>query len=260
MSLSQSDFIKAVFDAELDTPEGLCNPEGTPATKRFSVYRNNVAASLTEALEVTFPTVQKLVGEAFFKAMAGVFLRQHPPDSPLLMQYGTKMPDFLARFEPVIHLGYLPDVARIELALTQSYHGADVTAIEIEILQNIAPDALLLAKIQLAPSVHLIRSQWPAASLYHVNNNPDAPDPAMQPEDALITRAEFDPIVTTLPSGAGAFIQALMQAKTMGQAVKIATIDSAGFDLGQILGLLLSTGAITGITERKQNEQIDNIT
>ena len=127
MSLSQSDFIKAVFDAELDTPEGLCNPEGTPATKRFSVYRNNVAASLTEALEVTFPTVQKLVGEAFFKAMAGVFLRQHPPDSPLLMQYGTKMPDFLARFEPVIHLGYLPDVARIELALTQSYHGADVT-------------------------------------------------------------------------------------------------------------------------------------
>lgn len=249
MSVSQSDFTSAIFDAGKDTPEGLCNPQGTPADKRFSVYRNNVAVSLTEALEVTFPTIQKLVGEGFFKAMAAVFLRQSPPTSPMLMLYGAEFPEFLQGFEPVAHLGYLPDLAQIELALTRSYHAADIEPIAVEILQAIAPDNLLLAQFHFAPTVHLIRSKWPIAAIYQANNDPDAGKPVMQAEDALISRLEFDPTVTTLPPGAGAFIESLLQGATMGHALKSANIASGSFDLTETLGLLLGTGAITTISE-----------
>ncbi len=251
MNVGQNDFINAIFDAKSGTPAGLCNPQGTAAIKRFSVYRNNVAASLSEALQVTFPTIQKLVGQDFFKAMAGVFWRRHPPNSPILMRYGTEMPAFLTGFDPVRHLGYLPDIARIELALTQSYHAADIAPIGAETLQNIAPDALLRAKIQLAPTVHLIRSKWPAGAIYHANNGPDAPKPVMQPEDVLISRFEFDPVVTALPAGGARFIKALMQGENMGEAVKMAGMETRDFDLTQVLGLLLSTGSITEIIERK---------
>ncbi len=250
MSVCQNDFIAALFDADQATPSGLCNPQGTAAIKRFSVYRNNVAASLTEALEATFPTVQKLLGADFFKAMAGVFWRQHPPNSPVLMRYGSEMPGFLAGFGPVSHLGYLPDIARIELGLTQSYHAADVAPIKVEILQKIAPDDLLSAQIRLAPAVYLIRSKWPAGAIYHANNDSSAPKPVMQPEDVLISRLEFDPVVTVLPDGAGAFVEALMQGQNMGEAVKMADRKSSKFELTQVLGLLLSTGSIIEIIER----------
>ncbi len=249
MITSQSDFTKAIFDADLDTPDGLCNPEGTPATKRFSVYRNNVAVSLSEALEVTFPVIRTLVGDEFFKAMAGVFLRQHPPTSPILMFYGGQMPAFLEGFQPCAHLGYLPDVARIELALCRSYHAADSTPIDPATLQSITPDALLTARLHLAPSVHLIRSNWPAASIFHANSTPDAPMPKMQAEDVLVTRPEFDPQVTALPPGGGAFVAAIMKNAPLGQAVKSATIASGEFELTGILGLLLSTAAIIKTTE-----------
>ena len=81
-------FARALLDPEAEVPWGLTDPEGRPAPKRFSVYRNNVASSLTRALEAAFPTVRKLVGDEFFAAMAGVFLRAHPPQSRMLMLYG----------------------------------------------------------------------------------------------------------------------------------------------------------------------------
>ncbi|WP_456389797.1 HvfC/BufC N-terminal domain-containing protein [Profundibacter sp.] len=248
MSVKQSDFAKAIFDAELAVPDGLCNPEGAPAGKRFSIYRNNVAVSLTEALEVTFPVIRTLVGDEFFKAMAGVFLRQHAPSSPMLMFYGAQMPAFLDSFQPVEHLGYLADVARIELALCRSYHAADTPPIDPQTLQTISPDRLLAARLELAPAVHLICSSWPAASLFHANSAPNIPSPKMQAEDVLITRPEFDPEVIKLPPGGGAFVGALQKGCTLGEAVKAAGISSGDFDLTEVLGLLLSGGAIIKIT------------
>lgn len=249
MTVKQSDFRNAIFDAGLPVPEGLCNPDGAPAAKRFSVYRNNVAVSLSEALEVTFPVIRTLVGDEFFKAMAGVFLRQHPPNSPVLMFYGAEMPAFLDSFQPVEHLGYLPDVARIELALCRSYHAADAPPIDPKTLQDVAPDALLSARLQLAPSVHLIRSNWPAASLFHANSTPNTPPPVMQAEDVLITRSEFDPKVIALPAGGGAFVEALLIGTPLGEALKAATISSGDFDFTTVLGLLLTGGAIIKIEE-----------
>ena len=245
----QSDFAQAILNPDLPVPEGLRNPEGAPAGKRFSVYRNNVAVSLSEALEVTFPIIRKLVGDDFFKAMAGVFLRQHQPDSPVLMFYGTPMPGFLESFEPVTHLGYLPDVARIELALCHSYHAADTPPLDPTALQAISPDDLLKTRLHLAPPVHLIRSKWPAGSIFHANSSGGAPPKEMHPEDILITRPEFDPQVTVLPCGAGAFIAALINNSPLGDALKQATITSGDFDLTETLGLLLSTGAITKISK-----------
>jgi len=167
----------------------------------------------------------------------------------MLMFYGAGMPAFLDSFPPVAHLGYLPDVARVELALCRSYHAADTAAIDPQILQSIAPDALLTTRLHLAPSVHLIRSNWPAAALYHANTNSDAPKPEMQAEDVLITRPEYDPEVTALPPGGGAFIATLIKGATLGEADKAATIATGDFDLTEILGLLLSKAAIIKTTE-----------
>ncbi|MGL4280159.1 MAG: DNA-binding domain-containing protein, partial [Albidovulum sp.] len=151
--MTQSDFHAALLDPERPAPHGLTDPEGRPAGRRFDVYRNNVAVSLTEALRQAFPVVRKLVGEAFFTAMAREHARRFPPRSPLLMFYGEDMPGFLAGFPPVAHLGYLPDIARLELALRQSYHAADAKPLAVETLQSLAPEAFLAARIRLAPAL-----------------------------------------------------------------------------------------------------------
>jgi hypothetical protein len=69
--MTEAVFRAALFDPAAPVPAGLTGPDGRPAGARFDVYRNNVVAGLTAALETGFPTVRALVGEVFFAAMAG---------------------------------------------------------------------------------------------------------------------------------------------------------------------------------------------
>ncbi len=247
MSVSQTQFHTALLDPRQPVPEGLSDGQGQPAGSRFSVYRNNVASSLTEALELSFPAIVKLIGEENFKKVASIFLRQHPPTVPMLSQYGAEMPDFLSEFEPLQYIGYLPDVARLEQAIRLSYHAADAAPADASILQSLAPEALLETQFDLAPALRLIRSPWPIHAIWAFNLE-DGPKPTPGAQNVVITRPEFDPQLTPVSTATAAFIDALASDATLGAAHHAATQHDPDFDLSHALGLLLSNNAITRIT------------
>jgi hypothetical protein len=242
----QSEFRSAILDPARPVPDGLLDGAGNPAGARFSVYRNNVAVSLTEALEQTFPVVRKLIGEENFKAVAGVYLRAHPPTSPILSTYGDSFPGFLETFEPLLHLGYLPDTARLEQAMVRSYHAADATPLDPSVFSDIAAEDLPGLRLTFAPSVRLLRSPWPIHGIWRFNTQADAPQPPHQAQDILITRPEYDPVPRLLASGAAAFISALGRGAALGDAAENATREADDFDLSALLSILLADRALTG--------------
>ncbi len=249
MSVDQTHFTHALFDPAQPAPIGLVNPGGAQASKRFDVYRNNVASSLTEALITAFPVIFKLVGDAFFRAMAGVYLRAHPPKNALMMFYGADMPAFLTGFEPVQKLPYLPDIARLELALRHSYHAADATPLAADVFAQIPADRLMASRLTFAPALHLIRSRWPIHGIWRANMQDGAQKPEMRGENVLITRPEFDPILASLAPGGGTFVAQLKDGTRFGEALDMATAQVPEFDLTATLGLLMAGGAITGLNE-----------
>src|SRR6056297_582067 len=209
MILDQTEFHDALLDAARAVPQGLKDGAGRPAGSRFSVYRNNVAVSLTEALELGFPALHALLGDDRFKAVMGRFLRQHPPDTPMISHYGAALPGFLAGFEPLQHLGYLPDVASLELALRQSYHAADAAPIDPAALQALAPDALMAARFDLAPALRIVRSDWPVHGIWAYKMQPGAPKAVQEAQRVLVLRPEFDPEMTVIDAATDAFVTAL---------------------------------------------------
>ncbi|SFR35285.1 Putative DNA-binding domain-containing protein [Yoonia tamlensis] len=242
MNVTQAAFRAGLFDPELPAPNGLQNPDGAQASKRFDVYRNNVAVGLSDALEAAFPVIRKLVGDNFFRAMAGVYLRKHPPKSPLMMFYGQAMPQFLRRFGPAQSLPYLPDIALLELAMRRAYHAADAGSVDPQSLGALAPDALLASRLRFAPAVQVLKSGYPIHAIYRANTTADAPKPVMKPENVLITRAGFDPQIHLLDQAATTCIAALKDGATLGE-----TLVDDRLDLGATLALLLGQSAITSI-------------
>ncbi|SNS57152.1 DNA-binding domain-containing protein [Tropicimonas sediminicola] len=248
MTVSQTDFRAAVLDPVRPVPEGLVDPEGRAAGKRFDVYRNNVVVSLSNALGEAFPVIRKLLGENNFRILAGHFVRAHPPVSPLIALYGEALPGFLEQFEPVRSLGYLPDVARLELALRRAYHAADTLSLPPAELQALPPDALAEARFRLAPALQLVESDWPIVSIWRFNME-DGPKPRPVPETALITRPQFDPEIAALTPAAGTFVSAIAAGGSLGEALSCASEIDAGFDLTPTLGALISGGALIAIEE-----------
>ncbi|AHD09068.1 HvfC/BufC N-terminal domain-containing protein [Phaeobacter gallaeciensis] len=250
MSVSQTEFTRAMMDAAQPVPEGLLDATGGPAGRRFSVYRNNIAVSLTEAMHSAFPLIAKLLGKQNLDGLAGLYLRAHPPSSPLMMHYGAEFPEFLAGMEQLKHLGYLPDAARLDLALRRAYHAADATAVDPARLGALAPEQLMATGLTLAPAVALLRSPWPIYDIWRFNTEEGAPKPRHMAQDVLITRPEFDPVLHELPAGGADWITALTHGATLEEALTEVQADHPDFDLSHPLALLLQGGAIIDLDRK----------
>ncbi|MDK3018070.1 HvfC/BufC N-terminal domain-containing protein [Pseudodonghicola flavimaris] len=247
MGVTETEFTQALLAPDLPVPEGLCDAAGHPAGRRFAVYRNNVAVSLTRALHEGFPVIARLLGPDNMDGLAGLFLRAHPPRSPVLMLYGATFPAFLEGLEQLAHLGYLGDVARLELALRQSYHAADAEPVDAAALAALPPDRLAASRLTLAPAVRLVRSPWPIHDIWRFNTEADAPQPRATAQDVLVVRPEYDPRPVLLPAGGAVFLAALRDGVPLAEADAAARRAAEAFALAPLLAELLSGGAITGI-------------
>jgi hypothetical protein len=135
---------------------------GLEPSARLAIYRHHVLASLTAVLESTYPVVVRLVDARFFRYAADRYIRAQPPAGPCLFEYGATFGDFLARFPPTRYLAYLPDVARLEWALSAALNAPDVDPIPPWALGPASPVAL-------HPSVSVLRSPWPIDTIWRAN-------------------------------------------------------------------------------------------
>lgn len=241
-------FAAALLDPGREMPAGLVGPDGEPSARRFAVYRNNVFVGLTDALRARFPCVVKLVGNEFFAAMARVFAAGTRPSSPVLLHYGAEFPDFIASFPPAAALPYLADVARIERAATEAYHEREAQPLAPGALAGVPPDLAPRLRFQLHPSVRLVRSPFPAYTIWRMNLADGTPAPVDlgEAQDTLALRPDAEVDVRQMLPASHNFVAALGQGLTLSQAMETALATDGDFDLSENLRLLVQIGALVG--------------
>jgi hypothetical protein len=247
----------ALLDPAQPCPPGLKVWNASDPTLRLAVYRNNVLASLVDGLAASFAVVQALVGDAFFRAMAAVFVRAAPPRSPVLAEYGDGFADFIARFEPASGLPYLPDIARLEFACIQAFHAADAPVLTAADAASVLGHAERTGEMRLVchPAVRLVRSAHPVVALWAAHQD----DTAIalgdidldQAESALVLRPALTVHVIGLTPGAAAFACALWCQADLASAAAEGAQADPGFDLSTSLRLLLLHGALTAVRHPK---------
>ncbi|MDC7787089.1 DNA-binding domain-containing protein [Rhodoplanes sp. TEM] len=248
--MSGAPFAAALLDPGRPLPVEITSHTARHPERRFAVYRNNVTASLIEALRARFPATEQIVGEDFFAATARDFVRAHPPRSPLLMRYGDGFPAFLEHFPPAAGMPWLADVARLEAARTRAYHAADAVPLGPSDFAAIDPATLGTLRVALHPSAAIVRSPFPVVTIWAMNSGTAALGPVDfdTPEDALVLRPHLDVTVTRLPPGAAAFLAALRADAAIADAAVAALADDAGFDPTAALALLIGSGLATAVT------------
>jgi hypothetical protein len=241
-------FARALFEDPL--PAGLAPYPPEIARARFAVYRNNVVSSLIKALEARFPVIERLVGEAFFKGVAHAFIRAHPPRSPVLIEYGEAFPAFLTAFPPAQSLPYLADVARIEYARGEAYRAADAEPVAPAALAEFAQADPAALCITLHPSLRLVASDYPAFTIWRMNQPGTTPQriTAPQPETTLVARPHEAVITLALSPGEAAFITALRADPHFADAAQAALGADDNCEPGLVLGRALALGLVSALT------------
>jgi Putative DNA-binding domain len=240
-----SAFAGALADSSQAPPTGTVGRERAPDTRRFSIYRNNIAIALIAAIEARYPVARRLVGEDFFRAMTRAFVARNKPRSAVILHYGVDFPDFVAGFKPARAIAYLADVMRIEDAWVESYHAAEDEALDVAALGEIDPSRVADLRLIFHPAARLLSSDHPAASIWaaHQGEGDVKPPEHWRGEEALVARPHAEVLVRRLPAGGYAFAHSLKNGATLAEAH--AAVDLEGFDPGQHLIGLIEAGAVS---------------
>lgn len=210
---------------------------------RFEVYRNNTFASLREVLANTFPAIVAIIGEDLFGRLSAAFVRHAPPRANHLLDYGAELADFIALSEPLQQWPFLADVARLEWAVNAAYGAPEAAPVGLSAMAGLTPEELMALRLRLHPSAALIASDWP---VHAIRMNPEsAIDPAAiaaRPEAALVARPEAEVICLPLHPAEYAFLAALAEGRTLGEAAERCQQADPGFDLQGALARRLAGG------------------
>jgi Putative DNA-binding domain len=247
----QAAFARALLVDDAAPLAALIAADGMAAEERLDIYRNNVFASLTEALRDTFPAVCRLVDERFFAYAAHEFIRRHPPRRAVLSEYGAQFAEFLAGFPPAGELVYLPDVARLEWLLAAAANAADAVPAAAGVLAPIPAEDTPHLVLRLHPALRLIASPWPIDRIWRANRRGAGGDGRIDLAAGgvrlEVSRVGGDVMLRLLDPASFAFRDALAGGALLEQAAVLALTADADFDLARALSELFSDGAVVDV-------------
>jgi hypothetical protein len=217
--------------------------DGLSPGARLAIYRHHVFTTLTDVLMSAYPVVCRLVDPRFFAYAADRYIREHLPASPCLFEYGASFPQFLSEFPPCQHLGYLPDVARLEWAIHAAGFADDAAPLDPARLAAVPPDETPWLVVRLDPSAAYVESPWPIDEIWRANqpgrDGGDAVDLRSGPVRLEIRRRDGDVVFRALDLATYAFRQALADGQPLTGAAGRALARRDDFPLARAVRDLL---------------------
>ena len=238
----QKEFTTLLFSS----PDAVENPPAAFAalferndislTEQLKVYRNHVVISLSKALAMTFPLVEKLAGRDFLMDAAKMYLREHPPMEACLDRYGGGFPDFLRHAPQANATPYLADAAALDWLINESKCAKDDPVLRAEDLAAIAPDAYADTVFVLRDNVKLIRSPYPLHAIYNYDESSDEELDITGPETfLLVTRLGLDVKIFNLNSDEFMMFEQLEDGKPLGECLEVVMAVHPAFNFAEFL-------------------------
>lgn len=238
-----SEFQKRFISAALD---------GGNTGTRLGVYRGNALGAIGNALALTYPVTQLLVGGPFFRNACDVFAKKNLPRTGNLDDYGAEFPDFLAEFPPAKMLAYLPDVARLEWLFHESAIAEKADSLPRDALAGMAPEQYASLRFSFHPSARFFSSRFPVHRIWEINQDGAAEESAALDLDTaggarlLLVRPAMQVRMLALDAAEEIFFAALRESETLYGAFSRAAAENPDFDLAETMRKAMLDGVFTG--------------
>lgn len=129
------------------------------STRGLAVYRHAYRARLVAALRDNYGVLAQVMGDEAFDALAAAYVEANPSPHASIRWYGDGLADFLAGHETLAHPAFV-DVARMDWTLRAVFDAADDAPLDIEALQQLAPEQWPTLRLAPRASARLLAIDW----------------------------------------------------------------------------------------------------
>jgi hypothetical protein len=236
------------MDSVLATGAPLANSIAHTAVMGLSIYRTNVRANFSDALQSTYPAVERLVGAPYFRQVARDFQRRWPSLSGDLTHVGEHFSDYLAELHHADEFHYLAEIARLEWLIQESLLAIEHGPLDLAKLAAVAPAAYDMLHFVLHPSLRLYVSRYPALRIWEANVGsdalPDRIDLDSGTDRLAIVRPQWQLKFHRLNPGEESLLRALGEDAPFTDALEGAVALDGDFDASRALQRFVAEGLI----------------
>lgn len=178
MTLEDLARLQAVFGAQMSAREPSLAPlapwldNGTRTARRFARYGEAVRYHHERSLKLVFPVLNALVGDAFFRMLAGAYGDAHPSREGDLARFGADLPEFIASLPVAADYPYFPDISRLEWLLREVHGAPDTKPLSVHEVETADPAELDKWLLCLHPAAVPYTSEWRTASIWLAHRQP----------------------------------------------------------------------------------------
>jgi hypothetical protein len=220
---------------------------GIEPAARVQIYRNNVREGFLATLRATYPVLERLVGEQYFRQLGLEYHRHCPSPSGNLHHVGQRLPGFLAEKFAGTPYDYFHDLARLEWAIQEVLVAADAGWLDLARLQPVTTDDYGKLVFHLHPATAFVTSVFPVLSIWQANqpsaDHEAAIDLRSGAEHVLLLRTDDALELRRLTPPELAFLASIAAGRTLEQAVAEATAEGT-IDIAAALRQYVAAGAI----------------
>jgi Putative DNA-binding domain len=225
---------------------GGCDPE-----RRLAIHQRHYRSSLTTAIRTKFAATAWLLGTPFLDEAANEFIREHPPATPCIAEYGEEFPRFISTRPGAAHLPYLHSFAELEWHLGQVAISADRLALTRETFSTFEIGILMDTGLLLRAGLRYLSASWPVDDLMKLYLTDTAPSQyRLAPEDVWLevrgACGAFE--INRVNAAEFIFRRAILEGQSLGDAAENAIDANAEFDVGRAFAALIESGDIIGTT------------
>jgi hypothetical protein len=158
------------LDAEHSMPVGgldalVLGDERLSAEARVDIYANMYFYRLLDVLKEDFPATFRVLGEDNFHNLATGYLIQYPPTEPSVHFCGRYLADFLSSHRLRKDAPYIADLAALERAVLEVFHGPDSPVLEADALRDIVPEKWPTLMMRTHPAIQVLKLEYRVAEL-----------------------------------------------------------------------------------------------
>ncbi len=200
------------------------NPQGSAqGIERLSVYAAGYIARTHDGLLEAFQAVCNLVGADYFHDLVKDYVRQYPSKTYNLSLIGKNLPEFLETSPLKQTFPFLPDLARLEWLIVESFHAFDEKPVDQSEFSKVPVEEWEAAKFKFQPSVRLFESNWQIADIWKARRKLEGTKLNIQKtiQRVLIFRRDFQVQIETLEALQFSLYERLMKGETLGEACEI---------------------------------------
>ena len=218
---------------------GFC--AGDVDLSRLRVYRNGFLKACIDALRASYPSVERLVGEERFPALARPYVEAHPPRAAGLVEYGENFPRFIEDARDTHRLDWLASFAALDRAWSEVCFAEDpdpgdaaAGIVPTGAIPGDGAEALMNLRGHLSPWVRLVPLEYRALHAWSELRRGGRLGPGTEvrrmPQQVLIWRSGAGMLYRDLAPPEHAFFAGVAAGRPCGEAAGAALDVDPAFD------------------------------